>query len=197
MRTSYRHLDGFNREYIQSFKYEAGGCFEIVVCGETAEAKADRCLALLFGKTQGAKHMGGLWDPGCAGGAGGRGKAWLQGTKNVLRVETIKSDIGITRMAVIADGAVEGNGSMPALQMPDKRIALIRDSHAFLEGGVAGEKSGGCTHANTERHRHSARTQSRLLPAAVDQRLYLILQITANIQGLQCPAAHTSYVPKG
>ena len=41
-RTSYRYLDGFNRECIQSFKYEAGGCFEIVVCGETAEAKADR-----------------------------------------------------------------------------------------------------------------------------------------------------------
>ena len=127
--------------------------------------------------------MGGLWNTGCAGGTGGCGEPWLQGTKNVLRVETIESDIRVARMAAIAYGAVDGKGSIPVLQLPDERIALASDPRALLEGRAADKEFGGGTHANAERHRHRAGTQSRLLPTAVDQRLYSVLQIAANIQG--------------
>ena len=70
-----------------------------------------------------------------------------------------------------------------ALQTPDERITQGSDPHSLLEGCVAGKELGGGTHANAEWHRHSAGTQSRLLPTAVDQRLYSVLQIAANIQG--------------
>ena len=86
-------------------------------------------------------------------------------------------------MAAIADGAIDGKGIISALQVPDERIELKRYPRSLLEGCVAGKELGGGTHANTEWHGHSAGTQSRLLPTAVDQRLYLVLKIAANIQG--------------
>ena len=78
-------------------------------------------------------------------------------------------------MAPIADGAVDGKGIISALQVSDERIALSCDPRSLLEGCVAGKELGGGTHANAEWHRHSAGTQSRLLPTAVDQRLYSVL----------------------
>ena len=86
-------------------------------------------------------------------------------------------------MAEVANGAIDGKGSMPALYVPDERIALTRDPFALLGGRADGKEFCGGTHANAEWHGHSAGTQSRLLPAAADQRLYSILQIAANIQG--------------
>ena len=82
-------------------------------------------------------------------------------------------------MAAIADGAIDGKGIISALQVPDERIALKRYPRSLLEGCEAGKELGGGTHANTEWHGHSAETQSRLLPTAVDQRLYLVLKIAA------------------
>ena len=87
-------------------------------------------------------------------------------------------------MAEVANGAVDGKGSIPALQAPDERIALASDPRSLLEGCVAGKELSSSAHTNAEWHRHSAGTRSpACLPTAVDQRLYSVLQIAANVQG--------------
>ena len=78
--------------------------------------------------------------------------------QNILRIEPIKSEIRVTRMAPIADGAVDGKGIISALQVSDERIALSCEPRSLLEGCVAGKELGGGTHANAEWHRHSAGT---------------------------------------
>ena len=105
-----------------------------------------------------------------------RSEPRLQRTQNVLRDEAAKSGIGIARMAAITDGTVNGDESMPALQVSDKRIALTSDSPAFHEG------FGGGSHAHAKRYGHGAVTQPFLLSAAVDQGLYSFLEIAANVQ---------------
>ena len=94
--------------------------FDIVVGGKPPEAEADGSIALSRGEAQGAEHVRWLRYAGRTGGAGGCGEPRLQPTKNILRVEAVKSDIGVARMAAIANGAVDGNGRMPVLQVPNE-----------------------------------------------------------------------------
>ena len=126
----------------------------------------------------------------------GRGEPRLQRAKNVLRDEAVKSDIGIARMAAITDGAVDGDESMPALQVPDERIALTGDSPAFLEEFGGGDDLGGCSHAHAKRYGNGAGTQAFLLSATVDQWLDSVMQVVAYVQNVPIPCGPYTLVPR-
>ena len=126
--------------------------------------------------------MGRLRHAGGARGAGRCGEARLQPVEEIASVISIEAKVGVARVADLRWGTVERHRRPVLAKTGNELVALTGDSFAFGAGVLTADESGGGAHADTQRYRYGARTQTILLSAAMDQGAHAILQGMADEQ---------------